>query len=256
MNIKLPLVALLILISNISYADVIYLKNGNKIVGKAREEGEKGYWIDGIFFTKDEVEKVEMIDNSASPNATLEVSGIMMGAEPVAVVNNEVVQAGQKIGKAKVVEITDSFVKFDIDGTTVIKEIATNKTEMDRDESLRQYRMRMNRNRNVASKYKQGIDERKSDELEQVINEHYQKAKYYYLTGNSFLNEIKYAETRRDIRSYAQSAISEYDKALNEVNKALLDANNVSQETYRFLKGLKDAIEFDKSLIVKQLRKL
>jgi len=155
------LVVFLVLIARMSYSDIIYLKNGDEIVGQIKDDGENGVWIDGVLFGADEIDKIMRTSVEMSEGANLEVSGIMQDEESVAIINDELVKVGEKVGEATVSEIGDNFVRFNIAGVTVVKEVVSSATNKDRTSAMREYYQRQSKNR-------EAIDEMKIERLREI----------------------------------------------------------------------------------------
>ncbi len=73
--------------------------------------------ISGIFF----INQILILNSLAQSN--LEVSGIMMGDKPVAVVNGEMVKKGDKIGDYEVIKIEEDFVEFKIQNQVIKQQL-------------------------------------------------------------------------------------------------------------------------------------
>lgn len=142
--------------TSISYADIIYLRNGEKIISEeVRDNGEKGVWVQGVFFNENEIERIEKISNEASALSDLIVNGIFLSEEPVAVINNEIVKVGGKVGEANVIEIGPTYVKLRIGDSIIVREVSGETNRDVKLNNLNDYYERQNKNRVALEQIKQ-----------------------------------------------------------------------------------------------------
>lgn len=66
--------------------------------------------------------------STSTANPSLEVTGIMLGSEPLAVVDGKVVKKGDKIGEIEVLNIGKNFVEFQDGEDTFVENLKTSQT--------------------------------------------------------------------------------------------------------------------------------
>ncbi len=141
------------------------------------------------------------ISNQVFAQYNLEITGIMQGEEPLAVVDGKVVKKGDKIGEIEIVAVGRDFVHFKIGDETVTRYLAKiEKTVVSPVE----------KNKNIEQNYSM-VDYKAQTQLEENI----QKAQEYVDQADNLLKEQKVMS----VKKYSE-VLSLYDKSEREFQYA------------------------------------